>query len=79
MYPPLSKFVLLNVPVARGYRLPPCRIHATIEGVEWLMYNRTAAYDDILAQMDLQSKECLSRKPGPNESTPLESVADDSE
>ncbi|TDL24302.1 hypothetical protein BD410DRAFT_116796 [Rickenella mellea] len=29
----------------------PCRIHISVEGVEWFMYNRTPAYEDILSRM----------------------------
>ncbi|KAF9268932.1 hypothetical protein L218DRAFT_892586 [Marasmius fiardii PR-910] len=32
-------------------RHPPCRIKISVNGLEWILYNRTAAYDDILAQM----------------------------
>lgn len=30
-----------------------CRIHITLEGLEWSMYNRIPAYDDLLSRMDL--------------------------
>jgi protein CSF1 len=29
----------------------PCRFKVTAEGVEWFIYNRTPAYDDIIKQM----------------------------
>lgn len=29
-----------------------CRIQLSLQGVEWFMYNRTAAYDNIVAQME---------------------------
>jgi hypothetical protein len=29
-----------------------CRIQLCLEGMEWFLYNRTAAYDNILAQME---------------------------
>lgn len=29
-----------------------CRIKISLEGFEWFLYNRTAAYDNILAQME---------------------------
>ncbi|PCH43678.1 hypothetical protein WOLCODRAFT_122406 [Wolfiporia cocos MD-104 SS10] len=33
-------------------RIPlQCRIHLSLQGLEWFMYNRTAAYDYIVAQM----------------------------
>lgn len=33
-------------------RSPRCRFHATFEGIEWFIYNRTAAFDNIVAQME---------------------------
>ena len=30
---------------------PKCRIHVAMEGFEWFMYNRTAAFENILSQM----------------------------
>jgi len=29
-----------------------CRFHATFEGFEWFIYNRTAAFDNIVARME---------------------------
>lgn len=29
-----------------------CRIQLSLQGMEWFMYNRTAAYDNIVAQME---------------------------
>lgn len=29
----------------------PCRIQVSLQGFEWFMYNRTPAYDNIVAQM----------------------------
>lgn len=28
-----------------------CRVHLSVQGAEWFLYNRTAAYDDIISQM----------------------------
>ena len=28
-----------------------CRVHLSAQGAEWFIYNRTAAYDDIISQM----------------------------
>ncbi|KDQ57525.1 hypothetical protein JAAARDRAFT_69639 [Jaapia argillacea MUCL 33604] len=28
-----------------------CRVHISVQGLEWFMYNRTPAYDNILSQM----------------------------
>jgi len=36
-------------------RSPRCRFHATFEGFEWFIYNRTAAFDNIVAQMDAKT------------------------
>ncbi|OBZ68127.1 hypothetical protein A0H81_11865 [Grifola frondosa] len=32
--------------------LLPCRIHMSFQGLEWFMYNRTAAFDNIIKQLD---------------------------
>ena len=34
---------------------PSCRIKVSAHGIEWFLYNKTAAYDHILSQM--QAKE----------------------
>ena len=31
---------------------PRCRFHATFEGFEWFIYNRTAAFDNIVSHME---------------------------
>jgi hypothetical protein len=36
-------------------RSPRCRFHATFEGFEWFIYNRTAAFDNIVSQMDAKT------------------------
>lgn len=28
-----------------------CRVHLSLQGFEWFIYNRTAAYENILSQM----------------------------
>jgi hypothetical protein len=33
-------------------RSPRCRFHATFEGFEWFIYNRTAAFDNIVSHME---------------------------
>lgn len=34
-------------------RTPPsCRVHMKVEGLEWFIYNRTAAYDAIISAID---------------------------
>lgn len=30
---------------------PGCRIHISFEGLEWFIYNRTAAFENVLAQL----------------------------
>ena len=37
-----------------------CRIQVSLQGFEWFLYNRTAAYDHIISQMDAGSRP-LSR------------------
>ena len=51
-------FILLTFRVgpntaAAGHvsRSPRCRFHATFEGFEWFIYNRTAAFDNIVSRM----------------------------
>lgn len=34
---------------------PRCRFHATLEGFEWFLYNRTAAFDYIVSQMEAKT------------------------
>ena len=41
--------------VGNKSRSPRCRFHATFEGFEWFIYNRTAAFDNIVAQMDAKT------------------------
>lgn len=35
----------------------PCRIHLSVEGFEWFLYNRTSAYDNIISQMEGQTND----------------------
>ena len=37
-------------------RLWSCRIQLSFQGLEWFLYNRTAAYDNIIAQMEKTSR-----------------------
>lgn len=30
-----------------------CRIHISLQGMEWFMYNRTAAFDHIASRLDM--------------------------
>ncbi|KAI0699566.1 hypothetical protein BC835DRAFT_1412549 [Cytidiella melzeri] len=34
-----------------------CRVHICFQGLEWFIYNRTAAYDNIVASMESQSDD----------------------
>lgn len=43
---------------------PSCRIKVSAQGFEWFLYNRTAAYDHILSQMQAKAP------PVPGESGP---------
>ncbi|KAI9507444.1 hypothetical protein F5148DRAFT_115990 [Russula earlei] len=38
-----------------GSQSQRCRFHATFEGFEWFMYNRTAAFDNIVSQMEVKT------------------------
>lgn len=39
------------------FRPFPCRIQIKIEGLEWAMYNRTAAYDHIVSELGLRNPQ----------------------
>ena len=41
-------------------RLWSCRIQLSFQGLEWFLYNRTAAYDNIIAQMEKASRSTSS-------------------
>lgn len=45
----------------------PCRLQVVADGVEWFIYNRTPAYDDILKHMQPEAAEALSRQPTSSE------------
>lgn len=49
----------------------PCRLKAVAEGVEWLIYNRTPAFDDILRHMQPDFPEVPPRHPETSESAPF--------
>ncbi|KAL6305048.1 hypothetical protein BKA93DRAFT_731948 [Sparassis latifolia] len=46
----------------RGHVPLLCRIHMSIQGLEWFIYNRTAAYDNIASQME---SEVIPSTPAP--------------
>jgi hypothetical protein len=55
---PTSSFLppirIIHSAILAGHasQLPRCRFHATLEGFEWFIYNRTSAFDYIISQMD---------------------------
>lgn len=46
-------------------RSPRCRFHATFEGFEWFIYNRTAAFDNIVSRMEANIPVPERRPQGP--------------
>ena len=53
----LSPFwaVLSAVAAGNASKSPHCRFHVTFEGFEWFLYNRTAAFDNIVSQMEART------------------------
>ncbi|KAF7620732.1 putative fermentation associated protein [Aspergillus flavus] len=47
----------------KGADLLPCRITAKVYGLEWFIYNRTPAYDAILAGFNTQGQPATFTKP----------------
>ncbi|KAG0707320.1 hypothetical protein DFH29DRAFT_995117 [Suillus ampliporus] len=37
---------------------PSCRIKVSVQGFEWFLYNKTAAYDHIISQMQAKASPC---------------------
>jgi hypothetical protein len=50
--------------VAHASKSPRCRFHATFEGFEWFIYNRTAAFDNIVSRMEVQTPVPENRAQG---------------
>ena len=48
----------------------PCRLNVSLEGVEWFVYNRSAAYDAVLASMQKQGDEHLQEVSNKSEKVP---------
>lgn len=49
-------FVLHMIYILVKERSPlSCRIHVALQGMEWFIYNRTAAYDHIVSQLDTET------------------------
>ncbi|KAI0058067.1 hypothetical protein BV25DRAFT_1994498 [Artomyces pyxidatus] len=61
-----------DVDARRGLRPSSCRIHASVEGFEWFLYNRTTAFDNIVSQM--QEKEPASEGRGHGTEHPATSL-----
>ena len=58
----------------------PCRLNVNVSGVEWFVYNRSAAYDSIvagLADMDAHSGDDDAPPSMPNEDQPQPQQGDD--
>ncbi|KAH9055046.1 hypothetical protein EDB87DRAFT_1580073 [Lactarius vividus] len=55
-------------------RSPRCRFHATFEGFEWFIYNRTAAFDNIVAQMDAKTPVPERRAQSPAAASQLRQI-----
>ncbi|KAF9450414.1 hypothetical protein P691DRAFT_468038 [Macrolepiota fuliginosa MF-IS2] len=51
------------------FRVLSCRIQITVQGFEWFLYNRTAAYDNIIAQMEESLNRNISRSTDRNRSS----------
>ncbi|KAJ7188161.1 hypothetical protein C8R46DRAFT_12137 [Mycena filopes] len=50
-------------------RSPSCRVQISLQGFEWFLYNRTAAYDGIVTQMGVKiPSRPASRNTGPQSS-----------
>jgi hypothetical protein len=55
----VNVYLPFNANIANGpaaNRLWSCRIQLSFQGLEWFLYNRTAAYDNIIAQMERTSQ-----------------------
>ncbi len=60
-----SLCVVPNTIVAGHVSKPShCRFHASFEGFEWFIYNRTAAFDNIVSQMEATTPVPESRAQG---------------
>ncbi len=44
-------YIFMFAIVKGGDKPPECRIHISMEGFEWFMYNKTAATDSILEHL----------------------------
>ncbi|KAH9929533.1 uncharacterized protein BXZ73DRAFT_47994 [Epithele typhae] len=47
-----------------------CRIHITLQGLEWFMYNRTSSFDNILSQLNVDIPTIPGHTPLQTDGTP---------
>lgn len=62
-FPPFCVVINIII-VAHVSKLSRCRFHATFEGFEWFIYNRTAAFDNIVSRMEVNTPVPESRAQG---------------
>lgn len=64
--------LLIKRPDEKENHPRPCRILIRLEGVEWIMYNRTMVFDDVLRKAQEESKGTFqgSNEPGTSRATP---------
>lgn len=43
-----------------------CRVHLSLQGLEWFVYNRTAAFDNIVSQLDVDLPATPAATPLPD-------------
>lgn len=63
IFPPF-RVVPNRIIVAHVSKSSHCRFHATFEGFEWFIYNRTAAFDNIVSLMEVNTPVPESRAQG---------------
>ena len=49
------RVIYSEIAAGNAFQLPRCRFHVTLEGFEWFLYNRTAAFDYIVSQMEAKT------------------------
>ncbi|KAJ7218000.1 hypothetical protein GGX14DRAFT_550111 [Mycena pura] len=67
---------LRDVDETKQTRSPSCRVQISLQGFEWFLYNRTAAYDSIVTQMGAKlpsrpASRSTGRPPSPGAHTRL--------
>lgn len=66
-YETLCCYLMVNI--EHHSWLPSCRIQINLQGFEWSLYNRTAAYESILVQMEESLGRNVSRSTDRNRSS----------